>query len=203
MSKKFVVLFIIVVLIMLLVLATICKVFAIRPSPEIQLPDPEISAVPPRPIAFQPNVYPAVTTPTPTESPDEPFYSDEFLGCTQEEALELLACVIMQEAGADYCSDDMRIGVGNVVLNRLASSAFPGDTIEEILTAYGQWGRYYWTGVKMPDNANQRAVERAYECAQRVLDGEMFVPENVVFVAEFIQGSGIAYEECGIYFCYQ
>lgn len=203
MSKKTVFFFIVVVLVMLLVLATVCKVFAIGPAPEMVLPNPHIPAVAPHHVSFAPNTYPDLVTPAPSEEPEEPYYSDDFLGCTQEEALDLLACVIMQEAGADYCSDDMRIGVGNVVLNRLASPDFVGDTLEEILTRYGQWGRYYWTGVKMPENANPDAVERAYDCAQRVLDGEVFVPENVVFVAEFIQGSGVAYEECGIYFCYQ
>lgn len=120
------------------------------------------------------------------------------------EALELLAMVIYQEAGGDACSDETRIMVGNVVMNRVASDLYP-DTIEEVLSQKGQYGRLYWTGLVWPERASQEveahAVERAYQCARRVLDGEKLLPEDVIWQAEFEQGSEVVAHQDGLYFC--
>ena len=58
------------------------------------------------------------------------------------EDVEMLACVIYQEAGGDACSDECRMYVGDVVLNRVADSRFP-DTIEGVLTAKFQYGTFW------------------------------------------------------------
>ena len=120
-----------------------------------------------------------------------------------EEELEMLALVIYQEAGGDACSDETRLMVGNVVLNRVADERFP-DTIEEVLLQERQYGRLHWTGLVWPERASQsveaHAVERAYKCAERVLEGELLLPEDVIFQAEFVQGEIVA-EQDGFYFC--
>lgn len=74
------------------------------------------------------------------------------------EDLEMLACVIYQEAGGDECSDECRIDVGDVVLNRVADSRFP-DTLEGVLTQRGQYGRFSTTGIVWPERAKQSGGE--------------------------------------------
>lgn len=121
-----------------------------------------------------------------------------------EEELEMLALVIYQEAGADACSDDTRLKVGTVVMNRVADDRFPG-TIYEVITEEAQYGRLHWTGLMWPDRASREteahAVERAYDCAERILTGERFLPEDVVWQAEFTQGTEIVAHQDGFYFC--
>lgn len=126
----------------------------------------------------------------------EPSYS--------EEDLEMLALVIYQEAGGDACSDETRLMVGNVVLNRVADDRFP-DTIEEVILQERQYGRLCWTGIQWPERADKpeeaHAVERAYKCAEEVLSGIRLLPDDVVFQAEFVQGTEIVAEQDGFYFC--
>lgn len=118
--------------------------------------------------------------------------------------VEHLALVIYQEAGADYCSDETRLMVGTVVMNRVADSRFP-DTIEGVLTQRAQYGRLYWTGLVWPDrasNANEvHAVERAYRCAEVILSGYRAFSEDVIWQAEFVQGTEIVAHQDGMYFC--
>lgn len=120
-----------------------------------------------------------------------------------EEELEALALVIYCEAGADSCSDETRLMVGTVVMNRVASEYFP-NTIEEVLLQERQYGRFHWTGLVWPDRASDaseaHAVERAYQCARRILSGERFLPEDVIFQSEYIMGEIVAQSD-GMYFC--
>lgn len=118
--------------------------------------------------------------------------------------LELMAIAIYKEAGGDNCTDDTRIKVGNVIINRTKDDRFP-DTVEEVLTQCRQYNTFYLTGVVWPERASydseQAAVARAYECAERVLLGESLLPDDVVFQAEFMQGTEIVSYQDGIYFC--
>lgn len=120
-----------------------------------------------------------------------------------EEELEMLALVIYQEAGGDACSDETRLMVGNVVLNRVADDRFP-DTIEDVLLQERQYGRLHWTGLVWPERASQsveaHAVQRAYDCAERVLNGERLLPEDVIFQSEYVLGEIVAQQD-GFYFC--
>lgn len=108
--------------------------------------------------------------------------------------LEMLACVIYQEAGGDEASDKCRMMVGDVVLNRIADPRFP-NTMEEVLTAPLQYGRWQWTGIVWPERANDpgeaAAVERAYDIARRLLSGEHseIFEAGYVWQAEFEQGT--------------
>ena len=128
----------------------------------------------------------------------EPEYTDE--------ELETLAIIIYQEAGSDNIPNNIREYVGCVVLNRVNNPKFP-NTIQEVATQKRQWGRLYWTGIKWPERASSpgeaHAVERARECAKKLLEADTRpVPDNVIWCAEFPQGTGTWLYSNGIYFCY-
>lgn len=118
--------------------------------------------------------------------------------------LDLLACVIYQEAGGNGSCDNCRRRVADVVLNRVADSRFP-NTIREVLTAKNQYGRFYYTGVKWPSrakNVNEKsAVARAYRIAEEVLNGKHsdIYGKGYVWQAAFRQGKSQVYC-CGEYF---
>lgn len=147
------------------------------------------------------------STPVRVETPEEDYSVRETavraVTYTQEE-LETLALIIYQEAGSDACTDDTRLKVGNVVLNRVADQRFP-DTIVEVATAEQQYGRLHWTGLVWPETASQeseaQAVERAYDIAKRLLLGERVLDADVVWQAEFTQGTEIVFYQDEIYFC--
>lgn len=121
------------------------------------------------------------------------------------EELEMLACVIYQEAGGDACCDDCRYRVADIVLNRVASDRFP-DTIYKVLTQKGQYGKFSSTGIKWPGRAKnsgeKHAVERAYEVAYNVLTdtkhSEVY-GEGYIWQAGFKQGKDNIYC-CGHYY---
>ena len=132
------------------------------------------------------------TEPEPTEPEIDP------------EELEMLACVIYQEAGGDAHCDDCRYRVADVVLNRVEDKRFP-DTMYKVLTAKSQYGRFHWTGIVWPSRANHsgeaHAVERAYAVAEDVLSGNhsALYGEGYIWQAEFVQGKDNVYC-CGHYF---
>lgn len=121
-----------------------------------------------------------------------------------ERTVELLALVIYQEAGGDCCSDETRRMVGEVVLNRVASSRYP-NTITEVLLQRAQYGRLHWTGLVWPERASSageaHAVARAYDCAAQVLTGDRLLPTDVIYQAEFPQGTETLAHVDGFYFC--
>ena len=141
-----------------------------------------------------------ITTEPPTEPETEPAETEPTY--TAEE-LEMLALVIYQEAGADRCSDDTRLMVGTVVMNRIADPRFP-DTMYEVVTEELAYGRLHWTGIVWPSRARRpaeaHAVERAYAIAERILQGERTLPEDVIFQSEHVMGEIVAYSD-GLYFC--
>lgn len=163
-------------------------------EPELRVVEPEIY------ISEESEVEVEVEVEAPAEEE-----VDEEIEIDPEE-LELLACVIYQEAGADYCCDDCRRRVADVVLNRVEDDRFP-DNIQDVLTQKRQYGRYYWTGVVWPERAKndceKHAVERAYRIAEGVLKGEHseLYGEGYIWQAEFKQGTGVVYcDRCKIYF---
>ena len=107
--------------------------------------------------------------------------------------LEMLACVIYQEAGGNGSCDNCRRYVADIVLNRVNDPRFP-DTIEEVLTAKNQYGKFYYTGVKWPKRAKydveKEAVARAYRIAEEVLNGQhsKLYGEGYIWQAGFKQG---------------
>lgn len=89
----------------------------------------------------------------------------------------------------------MQFYVGSVVLNRVADDRFP-NTIEQVIFQKGQYA-CTWDG-----NFNQEPSERAYEIASDLLNMGSVLPSQVVFQAQFEQGSGIYIKEQNMYFCY-
>lgn len=133
---------------------------------------------------------------------DMPILAKETAKAYTEAELEMMALVIYQEAGGDACSDETRLMVGQVVMNRVNSDLFP-DTIEEVLLQKAQYGRLHWTGLVWPERAanEPEAVERAYKCAEMVLNGEKLLPDDCIWQAEFVQGKEVVAESAGFYFC--
>lgn len=138
-----------------------------------------------------------VTTEPVTENVTEP--SEETKSYTDDD-LFYLAAAVCREAGGE--SEEIQLLVANVVMNRVNSSLYP-DTIYEVLTQYKQYGTMWKYGVSFPDWADEKVKEQCYSVAQRILEGERYCPENVLFQAEFKQGSGV-YKQFGddYYFCY-
>lgn len=99
--------------------------------------------------------------------------------------LFLLSKIIQAEAGSDWLSDEWKMCVGEVVLNRVSSPEFP-NTIQEVLA---QPGQYYGEDSKYFNNL--LPSERSVRCAVKLLNGDRLMVPSVVFQANFAQGSKI------------
>ena len=116
-----------------------------------------------------------------------------------DDDLFYLAAAVCREAGGE--SEEIQLLVANVVINRVNSSIYP-DTIYGVLTDYRQYGMMWKYGVSFPSWADQETINHCYDVARRILEGERVCPDNVLFQAEFEQGSGIYKQFDGFYFCY-
>ena len=134
-----------------------------------------------------------------TEETTEPVVSTEPEQTYTDDDLFYLAAAVCREAGGE--SEEIQLLVANVVINRVNSSIYP-DTIYGVLTDYRQYGMMWKYGVSFPKWADQKTIDHCYNVARRILDGERVCPDNVLFQAEFVQGSGIYKEFDGFYFCY-
>lgn len=128
-----------------------------------------------------------LTTEAETEEPTE-YYS--------EDDLYWLSRVISAEVGnSTYESKAM---CGLVILNRLNSPSFKAETIEEVIFSPGQYETV--SNGKIYDEPDEESVE----IARKILAGtiEIEIPADVVYQAEFRQGSGIYCQIGNEYFCY-
>lgn len=117
-----------------------------------------------------------------------------------DDDLYYLAAAVCREAGGE--PEEIQLLVANVIINRVNSDLYP-NTIYGVLTQRNQYGTMWRDGVSFPSWATDEVKEQCYSVARRILEGERFCPENVIFQAEFQQGSGIyKYFEEGYYFCY-
>lgn len=117
------------------------------------------------------------------------------------EELWLLSKIIYAEAGSYWLTDEHQRMVGSVVLNRMASPEFP-DTMREVLE---QPGQYY--GENNSYFENLLPSERAVKNALYLLEHGSIAPPEVVFQANFPQGSGtymVIWDQYlgGSWFCY-
>lgn len=114
--------------------------------------------------------------------------------------LQMIAKAISREA--PYCPYWHQVAVGAVILNRVADPRFP-DNVYDVLAAPLQYSPSYthdFTGIS----------DEHYQAAIDAMDGNHDVPANVVYQAEFFQGSGIwetspvwtPYYSSVTYFCY-
>jgi|GEM_PF-3278983 len=107
------------------------------------------------------------------------------INTVMENDLELLAKIVMCEAGSDWITDEHQQLVASVVMNRVNSPHFP-DTIEEVIFQTGQYAPT-WDGSWESTVPN----ERTYENARYVLENGSIAPSNVIYQANFAQGSGV------------
>lgn len=109
-----------------------------------------------------------------------------------EKDLYLLSHLINAEAGSNWCSDALMRYVGSVALNRVDHAAFP-NTLEEVIYQPGQYS-CLWDG-----NFDKVPCDRAIRIAKELLDDGSVLPSDVVFQAEFPQGSGVYIQEQNMY----
>lgn len=123
---------------------------------------------------------------------------------------EIIACVVFNEAGYG-CTDRHQELVAAVIVNRVADPRFP-DTVYDVVTqktgehyqyhpAYATPGSWAWERA-----VNSDVWEHCLEIAEKALSGLVDCPPDVLYQANFEQGTGVY--ECGYtsysvtYFCY-
>lgn len=112
----------------------------------------------------------------------------------------LLAKVIQTEAGSSWLSMDWKMAVGEVVLNRVASSKFP-NTIYDVVYQPGQYaGKSGYNGMILRDSCIRAAVN--------LMNGQrVFGDPSVLYQGKSVQGRGVArtFHDSVLgneYFCY-
>lgn len=175
------------------------------PKPTTKPTEPPVKETKPAPKPTEPPVEEETEQPTePEPETTEPPVEEETETAVNSDELEMLACVIYQEAGSDAICNECRYRVADVVLNRVADSRFP-NSIYGVLTQKNQYGSFYWTGVVWPSRASnsgeKNAVNRAYAVAEDILNGNhsALYGNGYVWQAGFVQGSDNVYC-CGHYY---
>ena len=96
--------------------------------------------------------------------------------------LYLLAKLICAEAGSDWLSDDFRLCVGEVVLNRVDSPEFP-DNISDVVYQKGQYASAGTAAF-----ASLVPSQACVDVALRLMQGERKMAPSVVFQSDHEQG---------------
>lgn len=110
--------------------------------------------------------------------------------------VNLLARLIYAEAAANNVLDKQYVGA--VVMNRLRSGLW-GNTLHKVIYAKGQYS-CTWQGSKFKSNPPEDCIN----IATNLLQGETYgVPSNVLFQAQFKQGSGVWKKVGSHYYCYK
>ena len=99
----------------------------------------------------------------------------------EQEDLNIIAKTILHEANPEYCEWEHSVAVGVVILNRVESPYFHGDTVREVVAWPGQYLESYTRGF---DNIPRKC----YEAAKAAMDGDHDIPSDALWQAEFIQG---------------
>ncbi len=104
------------------------------------------------------------------------------------EDLYYLTQVIANEAGSASCSDEHQLAVGNVVLNRVKNPSF-ANTIKAVVMQPGQYDGDLHRDLrrKLGDFYYSRCADNA----KRLLNGLRVLPENALYQANFVQGTGV------------
>lgn len=126
-----------------------------------------------------------------------------------DEDLSLLAHIINAEQGIEFDDEEktnkLQIYTGQVVLNRIKQNYRGATTIEEVLYTPGQYACISDCSWDNP------VSERAYKNAEILLSEAPYwdiydipkMPEEIIFQAEFTQGSDIWMIVGDTYFCYK
>ena len=120
----------------------------------------------------------------PGANPGTASRSSEF---TEEDRRLLADCIYWEARGQSY---ECQCYVGQVILNRVYDRRYP-NTIRGVI---GQPGQYA--------NGIRSSPEPCYAAADAVLSGQVAMPRNVIYQAQFQQGSGVWKYLEGEYFCY-
>ena len=102
---------------------------------------------------------------------------------------DLIAATIYHEAWGG-CSDRHRELVGAVVLNRVLSDAWP-NSVYEVLTAPRQYAVNPKSKIWWKPRENDTIWRECQNIADRVLAKKVEIDSNVVYQANFRQGSGV------------
>lgn len=130
-----------------------------------------------------------------------------------DEEIRILATTVYYEAGCT--TDQLRHYVAQVVMNRVADSRFP-NTVRAVIEQPGQYAGSYTTAQKTQAILDADARNGTYyyamceAAAKDAMMGRVDMPSNVVFQANFRQGSGVwksvtidtGYFRSTSYFCY-
>lgn len=100
-----------------------------------------------------------------------------------QEALDILAKVVKNEADPQWCEWEHSVAVAVVVLNRVASPYFP-NTVKEVVAAPGQYLPSYTCGF-------ENTPRLCYDVAKAALDGDHDVPADCYWQDTSIQGTSI------------
>lgn len=114
----------------------------------------------------------------------------------ESEKKYLLARLVYAEAGSE--SDEHQQSVASVVLNRMNSDKFP-DSIDEVIY---QRNPLQYACIE-DGNIDKIPDERAIKNAYYIWDNGSILPDNVLYQAEFKQGSGVYKQIGNTYFCYE
>ena len=115
--------------------------------------------------------------------------------------LLLLSKIVDAEAGSSWLTDEHRLLVASVVVNRIHSPEFP-DTLYEVIYQSGQYAP-----VERDSFDELIPSKKSVEAAYKILSEGSIAPPDVVYQANFIQGSDtykkIHDDRLGTtYFCY-
>ena len=97
-----------------------------------------------------------------------------------EEDLWYMSHTVQAEAG--YCEREMQEGVASVIMNRVNSDLFPNSVMECILQP-GQYSTASYLSTQEP-------TEQVIDVCIDILENGSKFPENVLYQANFPQGSG-------------
>lgn len=123
-------------------------------------------------------------TSKPTETPKKNYSKND---------LYLLSHLLYGEAGNTNWEEMVK--VGSVALNRVNHSAYP-DTLYKVIYQKGQYA-CTWDG-----NFNKEPSELAIKVAEHLLKNGSQIPKEVVYQADFKQGSGVWTKTKWHYYCY-
>lgn len=166
----------------------------------VVLPSMKVVKIEGKPISAE-GLYYNATCPVINEYVIEKPYSDD--------DVELLAHIINAEQGIEFDDEEktnkLQIYAGKVVLNRMEQQYRGASTIEEVLYTPGQYACISDCSWDNP------VSERAYKNAELLLSGAPYweiydipkMPDEVIFQAEFTQGSGTWLQVGDTYFCYK
>lgn len=114
-----------------------------------------------------------------------------------EEDLWYMSHTVQAEAG--YCEREMQEGVASVIMNRVNSDLFPNSVMECILQP-GQYSTASYLSTQEP-------TEQVIDVCIDILENGSKFPENVLYQANFPQGSGtyktLSTSYSTMFFCFQ